>query len=208
MEPDVTERPILFSAPMVRAILDGRKSQTRRINVKDRARPYYAGDRLWVRETTIITPKRWNDGTGCTHTDADGDPRIVQYLATHPDREAADDYKLKATPSIFMPRWACRLTLDVAAVRVERLQEISEDDAKAEGARFKDFGLGKWKQQRPGWSMLDPHPWTSDACLGSARHAFGNFWNKLNEKRGFGWDANPMVWVVDFHRVLPATPLT
>jgi len=193
------ERPILFSGPMVQAILDGRKTQTRRV-VKpsaglqstwasveslakcptnylcevdgdlgaqfqhplagqfaygvqnDKYSPYgwfkcpygKPGDRLWVRETAIIAPKRWNNGSDATHVDNDGDKRIVQYLATQPSREAADDYGLKATPSIFMPRWASRITLEITGVRVERLQEISETDAKAEGKESIDELKRSW----------------------------------------------------------------
>lgn len=184
------ERPILFSAPMVRALLDGRKTQTRRI-VKPQADsiephdgypgewspwkdgerqasilcPYgVSGDRLWVRETTIIAPKRWNDGYGATHVDAEGDKRIVQYLATSPSRDAAKAYNLKATPTIHMPRWASRITLELTDVRVHRLLDITEDDARAEGAE-------------------------------NAR-AFVTLWDSINGKGS--WDASPWVWALTF----------
>lgn len=208
----VRERPILFSAPMVRAILDGRKTQTRRI-VKPQpdyiessgrwrwplpkraqfpgcctevvtasrewweyapieAYPYRPGDRLWVRESYA----RFTDPVLYL---ADGRNPVIKYRSGR-----------------FMPREASRITLEVVNVRVERLQDISETDAQAEGARFVDLGLDKWGNPRPGWSMEDPHPNNSDACLGSARFAFGNLWNKIN---GAGaWDKNPWVWVIEF----------
>jgi len=198
----VKERPIRFSAPMVRAILAGTKTQDRRIvkpqpayeTISQDVRwyrwrgqgmtdpegikkclppncPYgQSGDRLWVRETTIIAPKRWSDGADGTHTDKDGDPRIVQYLASSPNREAANDYGLKATPSIFMPRWASRITLEVTGVRVERLREISASDAWAEGV---------------------PHSPDVDPV-----HEYQDIWESINGADS--WDSNPWVWVVEF----------
>jgi hypothetical protein len=177
------ERPILFSAPMVRALLNGTKTQTRR-RMRDSENawreqkcPYDFGMRLWVRETTIIAPKRWTTENLSTHWDADGDGRIVQYLASQPNREAADDYNLKATPSIFMPRWASRITLEITDVRVERLQDISEGDAKAEG--------------------VDP----IREKVPTHRDAYRYLWDDIN---GTGaWQANPWVWALTFRRVAP-----
>ncbi len=204
------ERPLLFSAPMVRAILEGRKTQTRRVvkpqpeyksvgaafaswvfkggllypNAREEVLalcPYgQPGDQLWVRETTIITPKHWNDGADYTHIDSDGDKRIVKYLATSPNREAADDYKLKATPSIFMPRWASRITLDLTVVRVERLNKISDADCLAEG--------------------VDPLPRN---CLVSIQASYAAIWEAINGPGS--WDRNPWVWVLDFAVVAPTT---
>lgn len=194
------ERPILFSGEMVRAILDGRKSQTRRVVKGDwgldrektaleaRKRqvacecPYgQPGDRLWVRETCIISPKFFDGVKSDSYTvfDRDGDGRICQYLASTPDTDAARDYKLKVTPSIHMPRWASRITLEITGVRVERLQDISEDDAVAEG---------RPRHTKPPESI-------------STVEMFEISWNHLNEKRGYGWDANPWVWVIEFRRV-------
>jgi hypothetical protein len=177
------ERPILFSAPMVRALLNGTKTQTRR-RMRDSENawreqkcPYDFGMRLWVRETTIIAPKRWTTENLSTHWDADGDGRIVQYLASQPNREAADDYNLKATPSIFMPRWACRITLEITDVRVQRLRDISEGDAKAEG--------------------VDP----IREKVPTHRDAYRYLWDDIN---GTGaWQANPWVWALTFRRVAP-----
>ena len=140
---------------MVRALLDGRKTQTRRLAWKEptedfidhvaqvgggvphmisgKASPWQRvkpGDLLWVRETAVITPENWTDHQiDATHPGR----RIVQYLASEPDVEMARQYKLKTSPSIHMPRWASRLTLEVTATKIERLQAISEEDAKAEG---------------------------------------------------------------------------
>lgn len=143
------------------------------------------GDRLWVRETTIIAPKQWNDGYDFTHLDSDGDKRIVQYLATHPNRDAANDYKLKAIPSIFMPRWACRILLEITEVRGQRLQDISEEDALAEGVSVK----------------VDAAIAAQVAKDTPARMEFWHLWESINSKRGFGWDSNPWVWCLAFKKL-------
>jgi hypothetical protein len=128
----MTDRPIIFSAPMVRALLDGRKRQTRRLATSP-LRKCEAGDRLYVRENAWIAPPGWTDSP----INPMGPHRQeVAYQANDRSgytRAAAADYKLKLRPSIHMPRWASRLTLIVEAVRVEPLQAISEADAVAEG---------------------------------------------------------------------------
>lgn len=197
------ERPILFSAPMVRAILEGRKTQTRRI-VRPLIReilprfgcPYGAvGDRLWVRETWAVShvmdhlkPREVPHGGS-----------MVYYAATE------NTGGLMKRPSIFMPRWASRVVLEVTAIRAERLQDISEEDAKAEGATFFadiPIGVPHRFQDAPRWSM-DTSPPNTDHCLPTARVAFGNLWNRIN---GDGsWDANPIVWVVAFRPIEKAT---
>ena len=102
---------------------------------------------------------------------------------------------------ILMPRWASRLTLEITDIRVQRLQEISEEDAKAEGARrFDDLPSRHPYGQDARWSMGEPS--STEQCLGSARHAFGNGWDALNSKRGFGWDTDPWVWAVTFKVVV------
>ncbi|MEX5582696.1 hypothetical protein [Pseudomonas lurida] len=232
----IKERPILFSAPMVRAILEGRKTVTRR-EVKKQAAldclaagfepaflalpgnsdlcPYgKLGDRLWVRETFIDLR-----GTGVEHRpDPDGPLQRYAYAAdcrpgSHSD-EARKDFGLKYKPSIHMPRAACRILLEITAVRVERLQDISEDQAKAEGCFFTDYGQQcahggtGWKdigicpavvghQQRTGWAW--DKTTSHEECLGSPRWAFANLWKDT----GGDWDANPWVWVVEFKRVTP-----
>ena len=197
------ERPILFSGPMIRAILAGAKTQTRRVvkpqsailtdemaralGVQPPAQqnppvircPYgVPGDRLWVRETFA-----WlSDGTGCPD-DADG----VLYRATDP---GWDDEKtgLRWRPSIFMPWAASRILLEITDVRVERLQEISEADARAEGVTptFPIYGdCGGFEHE-------------------GHRDAFIRLWESIN---GAGsWDANPWVWVVSFRQILPEMP--
>jgi hypothetical protein len=90
----------------------------------------------------------------------------------------------------FMPRWASRITLEIESVRVERVKDISESDAIAEGvevvpgeAAYRDYALG-------------PNTWCNDA-----RGSFQTLWDAINAARGFGWDANPWVWVLEFRRV-------
>ena len=98
-----------------------------------------------------------------------------------------------------MRRWMSRITLEVTGVRVERVQEISEADAKAEGARYlPDLPLGPYTgKDVPRWSMEDPTD--TDEALGGPRWAFANLWKKINGAES--WAANPWVWVVEFKRV-------
>ena len=205
----MTDRPILFSAPMVRALLAGTKTQTRRavklkawhtVEERDNGQhwpwmydgernadywlpcPYgQPGDRLWVRET-------WMDlqGTGVEHRDLAGKLQRYSYAADTPPGSYGDetrkDFGLKWRPSIHMARIVSRITLEVTGVRVERLQDISEADAKAEGVSAKH---------------------TADADY-TAREAYSVLWEQIN---GPGtWDANPWVWVVEFKRAAAALP--
>ena len=142
--------------------------------------PWEIGDTLWVRETwavssaydsykpSVLTP---NVGT-------------VQYLAGAGPKTCfdADGGLGRIRPSIFMPRWASRITLKVTDVRVERVQEISRDDIAAEGFP-------------PDTSP--PHDGTR-LTLHGRRMVFAELWDSINHSRGFGWDANPYVWVVAF----------
>lgn len=207
---DIKERPILFSGPMVRAILEGRKTVTRR-EVKKQAAldclaagfepaflalpgnadlcPYgKPGDRLWVRETFIDLR-----GTGVEHRpDLDGLLQRYAYAAdcrpgSHSD-EARKDFGLKYKPSIHMPRAACRILLEITDVRVERLQDISEDQAKAEGVRlYTDHAeLGDW------WHVEGIETYSADP-----RKSFELLWSSV----GGDWAANPWCWVVEFKRV-------
>jgi len=176
------ERPILFSAPMVRAILEGRKTQTRRV-VKDRhidaappacffqwlreRCPYgKPGDRLWVRESFCpIYPQdpHYNGGR----------PIEYDYQATYKHGDRLGDLigvKKKWKPSIHMPRAASSITLEVTDVRVERLGDVSESDARAEGVQ----------------SVAE----------------FKELWASINGPSS--WDANPFVWVVSFRRMSDA----
>jgi hypothetical protein len=201
------ERPILFSAPMVRAILEGRKTQTRRLvgprHVMCVGRPELAdcpygepGDRLWVRETFAIEcsvdgidqPLPHDDGRPHRrHHHEHGESWWQQphYRATDPAPELCitdkDGYEVPGVqwkPSIHMPRWASRITLRVTSVRVERLQAITESDAWAEGVH-------------PDWCGVDEH---------GPRASFSALWDQINGARA-SWDSDPWVWVIGFERV-------
>lgn len=182
------ERPIIFGAESVRAILEGRKTQTRRVikpswsrcldldddpDDREKARlgcPYgKPGNRLWVRETWGYTAK-WPPSL------AKQQQALPTYKADQPDGGHS------WFSSIHMPRWASRITLEVTEVRVERLQEISPNDARDEGV--------------PPYSPLHPLP----AAL-YYQATFQDQWDALNAKRGFSWESNPWVWVVSFRRV-------
>lgn len=208
------ERPILFSAPMMLAILEGRKTQTRRLIKPVQPRddgmwpagrdpvpdcPYgRAGDHLWVRETWgVIEPspsigdrERFVSGDSKWMMSAGNEVLVeywrkrIVYRATHDTRYGKACEPSKWRPSIFLPRWACRTTLEVTGVRVERLQEISPRDAQAEGS--------------PEFSGL---PAYHDHGAQSYVHWYSHLWDSLNAKRGFGWASNPWVWVVEFQRL-------
>lgn len=214
----IRERPILFSGAMVRAILEGRKTMTRRVvkpvpsdvwghGVVTDTRstkfgkfcvhmrgefcgdvhvdcPYGApGDRLWVRETF------WHRET--FHADYLMDYRYCATEPTPPGSVDQNDYHTlegywRKMPSIFMPRDASRITLEVTGVRVERLREINEQDAIAEGVQ--------WPKHE------DFEPVTLNfVTFGPARIAFKELWCNINGDAS--WDANPWVWVVEFRMV-------
>jgi hypothetical protein len=200
------ERPILFSGPMVRAILEGRKTQTRRVvkplppeidvrgpkwvpNATDiaagwRSRYGQPGDHLWVRET-------W--GLARFHDDGEVDDWIGKLPDTKPAAYSVvyaadphwpahfDDRGFNWRPGIFTKRWASRITLEVTGVRVERLHDITEADAKAEGVEAAPF----CKAGRPaGMEHVE---------------AFEDLWCDINGAES--WDTNPWVWVVEFRRL-------
>lgn len=226
-EPFHKERPILFNGAMVRAILSGQKTVTRRLVkgnqipsrsksdspehqwiavVQDHPRWGFAafgateqecaaelamyggcpygrkGDRLWVRETFIDLC-----GTGVEHRpDPDGPLQRYAYAAdcrpgSYSD-EARKDFGLKYKPSIHMPRAACRILLEITDVRVERLQDISRADIRAEGLQC-------------------PPELASDDVSPNYRDWYPAAWRELWESTGGNWDANPWVWVVEFKRV-------
>lgn len=193
------ERPIMFKAAMVRAILENRKTQTRRLvkftdsgrvkrpgsslnwHIEDPnaafACPYgMAWDRLWVRETFADTTD--------LHVD---DPGWV-YRATDPDWSTMEGFKWR--PSIFMPRAASRLNLGITGVRVERLNQISDEDAMAEGIRCYTAG---------DILAYAVSPDSRDDAEATARMAFRALWQSINGADS--WDANPWVWVVNFERL-------
>lgn len=228
----MNERPILFSAPMVRAILDGRKTQTRRIaklNASGRvarggrnwhcedpaaiiACPYgSASDCLWVRETwahyQTIDPRKTPDGRSFSevsdglagyradgHESIEGFRRHVRLMGGSDAVEINGD---RWRPSIHMPRWASRITLEITAVRVERLQAISEADAKAEGVEPWVVGDGFWRD----YGLTADQEEVGAPPLPSARDSFRSLWESIN---GAGsWAANPWVWVVEFRSIKP-----
>lgn len=206
------DRPILFSGPMVRAIFDDRKTNTRRVIknypeygiqpcyysktgwAKSNERgsctcapfpcPYPAKTKLWVRETHHVLSAGYKDGTG----------REIVYKADDPD------FPYGWTPSIFMPKWAARLWLEVVNVRVERLQEISEEDAQKEGVDFDTC-------MSCGYSYFDcilqgDHHLCRESPIypRPARSDFMDLWDSINGKK-YPWSSNPWVWVIEFKRI-------
>lgn len=209
----VKEKPILFSGEMVRAILDGRKTMTRRVTpfseldverldsewywyhirfrdpkrnhgfatggggpngidagfaaVVKRFSPYKVGQRLWVRETFRLTAFERYQATVEYAADSTTQKLIPAVLPV--------TVGLKWRPSIFMPKWASRITLEVTAVRVERLKDISWEDAIKEGFRVDGSEIG----------VLDK---------------FQSLWDKINGKK-HPWASNCWVWVVEFRRI-------
>ena len=198
------ERPLLFSAPMVRALIAGTKSQTRRV-VKapgwDPASPEYGGltgikqhaderiglqayfwharsalahgvrcpygqpgDRLWVRETW----RRYGDG--------------IAYRADYGDASFADEVHAPWKPSLHMPRCLSRITLEITGVRVERLKDISADDAYDEGA-------ADWAAE----TQRNGNKWPNIV------RAYQGLWESITGPGS--WDANPWVWVLSFRRL-------
>ena len=181
------EKPIIFNSEMVRAILDGRKTQTRRVfkfqetnqppSCPDMFDPNYVtqpcpygkpGDELWVREalkrslTDIICYKQdgcpaWKNGSSQNW-----------------------QWKRSILSAMFMPRWASRIQLKIKDIRVERIQDISEDDIFKEG-----FEIGE----------VEKHKYTRAFLW------FQSLWDSINEKRGFGWEQNPHVWIIEFKRI-------
>jgi hypothetical protein len=212
----MAERPILFSAPMVRAILSGAKTQTRRV-VKHvpmlgeplrwcasaaaqepgwvhivgdyrRFSPYgEPGDKLWVRETW----RAWERNSDCLdHIWFRADDAKIPIPCT----QEAGDFVVgnfdRWHPSIHMPRWASRITLEVTGVRVERLTAISEEDARAEGAPTGQMMPMLVNGEKATGMIMDP------------RRAFAALWDSINGKReGCSWEANPFCWVISFKRV-------
>ena len=194
------ERGMIFNGEMVRAILDGRKTQTRR-TVKpqpdedglakvtngpwvDTSERNYrcpfgsAGDRIWVRET-------WAEAGASA-------PDLKLYRANYPEHvpsiyeNVPPAEEIRWTPSIHMPRWASRILLEITGVRVERLNSISQEDAQAEGLE-----LTGW---RPTYSDPD-----SGGEVMTPYDNFAELWSSIYGDES--WQANPWVWVIEFKRV-------
>ena len=192
----MADKPILFSAPMVRALLAGKKTQTRRIlkpqpNVLNgglpmndgrgsysvdggwKRYPISTGDRLWVRES-------WKPHSTFDHLPPREMPESnVFYLADDKYSPSGS----RGRPGIHMPRWASRLTLTVTDARVERLQDISEEDARAEGCPVTWDG-----------KPYDPPSPEVDSWQGYGSYSYCLLWSKINGPGS--WDANP--WVVAY----------
>lgn len=204
------ERPILFSSEMVRAILDGRKTQTRRVfnpqpiadglyyEYKDipwlktgdpfpfigHLCPYGThNDLLWVRETWRAV--ELDNGSDGILYKADNHFKSIEnsqaaadlWCDAYADRKHGNKWR----PSIFMPRWASRILLEVTDVRVERVQDINDEDAKAEGASI------------------------SETRTMTHRGAFNILWDRINAHRGYSWESDPWVWAISF-RVIEVKP--
>jgi len=206
------ERPILFSGPMVRAILAGTKTQTRRVikpqppsSIQSKFPypqirgdsllfcesskagdifpcwkysirvPFEIGMQLWVRETWCDVPATG----GCERKHPTDGYTGVRYQTTW-DRSHGTHWR----PSIFMPRWASRITLQITTVRAHLLQDICEEDAMAEGVEAV--------------SVAD----VPRNAVWTARQDFAQLWDKINGNRpGCGWASNPLVWVISFRKV-------
>lgn len=193
------ERPILFSTEMVKAILAGKKTQTRRI-VKGTALEWLApdmfvpefvadpdnelcpygetGDLIWVRESYLkkpnVTEKMLRDGS---------DTWADYYYLTDTNIDELKSWGWKVKPSIHMPKKAARIWLQIEEVRIERLQDITEEDAQAEGVQKDYYGFGR------GQKPVDRIP--------TFKHGFISIWSKIN---GFdSYQANPWVWVIKFN---------
>lgn len=218
----MTERPILFSAPMVRAILEGGKTQTRRIAKPQPSMPfggvfsdgrkwwtgdsltgevieilrvpYAVGDRLWVRESFRVFAATMDD---CQIEFADGkvrdtgpctgqipDAALPGYFRMV-DRAREAKTRAVAVSSIHMPRWASRITLGITDVRAQRLHDISEDDAQAEGAR-------------PAFTRTAVPDWPVSS-VPFFRWGFEELWESIHGPGS--WEANPWVAAITFEEV-------
>lgn len=191
------ERPILFSGEMVRAILEGRKTQTRRILKPNSDSPFQTkcpygqpGDRLWVRETWAVRPDY--DRLPPSQCGDEGMWWRAS-LSLCPDGYEACHGKWR--PSIHMPRWASRITLEITSVRVERLQDISEEDAVKEGIEPVYFEKNFDKKAIKAYKHYFDSSYAGADAIGS----FRSLWQSINGAES--WDANPWVWVIEFKRV-------
>ena len=204
------ERPIIFSGEMVRAILEGRKTQTRRV-VKPQPEAVHDGEPYWF----IGGYRAWNyRPSSAVPLRAGGNPLPCPYgqpgdrlWVRETWKPCFDDgsgtaYRAARTPgtpehkgpwkpSTFMPRDRSRLTLVIESVRVERVQAITWADAAAEAVT-----IGKIRQ-----SVGYPAPWRGYMRDENPVEAFNRLWDSINAKSGFGWAVNPWVWVITFKRV-------
>lgn len=215
------ERPIIFHESLIESLLDGRKTQTRRVmkvqppqgwgGISDRAAmltecPHgKPGDLLWVREA-------WGKGGGygeecqtvCYKSDSTCYIGSEQYpvedviRGTFGSPESTITYSSprdnKWNSPVAMPRWASRITLEITCVRVERLQDISVKDSRAEGVQELPLQKGK------------PGSWWRYEAFASKHYrteidAFRGLWTNINKSPENSWEANPWVWVIDFKKL-------
>jgi len=236
------EHPIIFSTDSVRAILEGRKTQTRRVikpqpqlidyipkgcrlarkiyEAKYDSRIYHfhnsfgawvikdycpygqVGDRLWVKENHTYGGGDYDTQT-CYICYSDGieiKHKIPMYYSW--DKTCKWCYtKLDGTypirPSIFMPRWASRINLGITGLRVERLQEITEEDMAREGIEVTFHSPGDFGLPNPCATGVVDLP-NGQRRYSTALCCWQSLWDSLNVKRGYGWNKNPWVWVIEF----------
>lgn len=179
------DHPIIFSGPMILALIAGRKTQTRRLATSPLAK-VQPGDRLWTRETAWYAP-------------ADAKPSdfkrmIWSVTGQHLPRDLFEG--MKQAPSIHQPLQASRLTLPVESIRFQRLHDISEDDAWAEGV------CHAIENGRPGMDMggLDSAMRREivTGYIGGGRRAFNWLWDQLHDKPGERWEDNPQIVALTF----------
>lgn len=188
----MTEKSILFSAPMVLAVLDGRKTQTRRI-AKDVASPaMLPGDKVWVRENFRLPLYAFVDSLKPGEYAVAPDP----WVAYEADNQGNDQRRLspKVTPSIHMPRVCSRIDLECTGTRLERLHLIDDADAIAEGI----YPAAVYGPHAAGW-LIDED--SRQFPYERAVEAYRALWIRLNGQAS--WDANPYVWVYSFERIKP-----
>ncbi len=234
--PPVSEKPILMSGPLVVKTMAGLKTQTRRV-VKNPGRlnglmlsgeePEWCpfgrpSDRLWVRETwtpwlglvhSVAYAAGWNEGQlpeTCAGLTEDQQVWLERWAHKHGEFSVWNR-TAKWSPAIHMPRWASRLTLEITEVRVERLQDISEEDAKSEGCeelrddwwsyfdnkgRQSSVGVEPDEETKRELGIIAVVPPSNDV-IASAKSGFRNLWDALAPK-GSKWTDNPFCWVISY----------
>lgn len=252
----MNERPINFSAEMVRAILDGRKTQTRSViklrefrpcenvpgsdwyfrakhgiwsdvsnaRLLEKYCPWKIGERLWVRESIrkrILYPGE--DQIGSTYLSDFSPVMGIGPEGSYLGRAIGWPWKRDVLPSIHMPRWASRINLEIMSLRAERLQDISEEDAIAEGVEhpFTEHdcqtvaGIVGTRPEDHGWKNYLWHgnfnhgegnkqsrSWAHQSSnYASARDSYSSLWELLNAARGYGWNTNLWVFAIEFMRI-------
>ena len=222
MKREIKEYPILFSTPMVQAILEGRKTQTRRVvkqsfgwdpiwKVSNEGNgsycmrtgtqysvPYFKcpygqpGDVLWVRETFLIKNGEYPTDWGILYKSDLGVSEL----------EYSKELKVKWKPSLFMPKAACRIFLRITNVRVERLHDINEADAKQEGVEVKEYGSHPFFCTRDYSYKKNSNGFWPGFCADTGdqfSRSFKSLWRSINGEQS--WNDNPWVWVIEFERV-------